>query len=394
MLGRGGNHDYYFGGWKYWHYEEMLNRAPLPENEIWQTEKWQAALSLKGIKLYKMPSDPAESFRTHSNYIQAFRLLVHDPISSLRRNIYALLRGRILDGNALPQSSGAIIDLDQVRSSLHSAWGTETLLSMTCRIIDEEELLRLSNNWSAIQVYYVFYHCTQALHVAKGHPRPESHPSTQQLFYDYWAARSICLPPWSLAFGVDGAKNAPPGITADVSVHAWTACAGDNIWSLVFKALMTTRRERLDEKYRELRESKKRLKRRAWKRQEDGRIARGRKPRLEPNFPLPRLTEQEKEQADNRLRPFSIMDYLYRVRIKTNYEDSNMFSDGPEDNNSSRRIRSAFCIMASGTLFLHELAIRNLVGREIFLAWADEWIRKNMPQNLNYGLVTRRQYLA
>ena len=43
-------HYYDFGGWKYWHYEEVLNRAPLPENEIWQTEKWQAALALKGKK--------------------------------------------------------------------------------------------------------------------------------------------------------------------------------------------------------------------------------------------------------------------------------------------------------------------------------------------------------
>jgi hypothetical protein len=34
-------------GWKYWHYEEVLNRAPLPDNEIWNTQKWQDALALK-----------------------------------------------------------------------------------------------------------------------------------------------------------------------------------------------------------------------------------------------------------------------------------------------------------------------------------------------------------
>ena len=41
---------YNFEGWKYWHYEEVLNRAPLPDNEIWQKQKWQDALALKGKK--------------------------------------------------------------------------------------------------------------------------------------------------------------------------------------------------------------------------------------------------------------------------------------------------------------------------------------------------------
>ena len=34
-------------GWKYWQCQEVLNHAPLPGNEIWNTEKWQAALALK-----------------------------------------------------------------------------------------------------------------------------------------------------------------------------------------------------------------------------------------------------------------------------------------------------------------------------------------------------------
>ena len=40
-------HYYNFMGWKYWQCQEVLNRAPLPDNEIWNTEKWKAALALK-----------------------------------------------------------------------------------------------------------------------------------------------------------------------------------------------------------------------------------------------------------------------------------------------------------------------------------------------------------
>jgi hypothetical protein len=112
---------------------------------------------------------------------------------------------------------------------------------MTKRIINEDELIRLSNNWSAIQVYYIFYHCTQALHVAKGQPqRPGNHPSTQNIYYDAWASRHICLPPWSLAFGNAGAINVPPGITPDMTIHSWAACEGNAVYDLALKALMTT----------------------------------------------------------------------------------------------------------------------------------------------------------
>ena len=340
-----------------------------------------------------MPETPIESFRTHSNYIRAFNLLIYDPVSSPPRDMVACLRDRILQSNVLPQSRNTSIDIGQIQSSLHSAWGTEAILLMTRRIINEEELLRLSNNWSSIQVYYIFYHCTQALHVAKGHPRPRSHPNTQNIFYDYWAARSVFLPPWSLAYGNVGTINAPPEIVPDISVHPWTACEGNNVWNLASKALMTTRRDALDEKYREKRELKRRQNRRAWSQEENDRLARGRKARKPHNFRLPKLSNSEKERINESLRPYTIMDYLYRLRLKTNYEDSNMFSDGPEDNNSSRYIRDALCRIVNGTLFLHELAINILVGRESFLTWTDEWIQRNMPQNAVNGLALRRRYL-
>jgi len=40
-------HYYNLMGWKYWQCQEVLNRAPLPDNEIWNTQKWQDALALK-----------------------------------------------------------------------------------------------------------------------------------------------------------------------------------------------------------------------------------------------------------------------------------------------------------------------------------------------------------
>jgi hypothetical protein len=41
---------YNLTGWKYWRCEEVLNRAPLPDNEIWTTQKWRDALALRAGK--------------------------------------------------------------------------------------------------------------------------------------------------------------------------------------------------------------------------------------------------------------------------------------------------------------------------------------------------------
>lgn len=340
-----------------------------------------------------MPSDQEVSFLTHSKYIHAFQLLVYDPSPLPHQNMYDYLKTRFLYEDMLPQSRLTGIDLGQVRSSLYAAWGTDTLLSMTGRFADEDELLRLSNNWSAIQVYYIFYYCTQALHAAKKQPRPRSHTSTQGLFYDYWGKRRVYLPPWSLAYGASGPKNAPPTFTPNLNVNPWTLCAGDNIWNLACKAIKTTRQRSLVEKRHDLREKKKTEIIKAWKVREAVRILEGKKPRSKKPFPLSNLSNEEKTLLDSELRPFTIMDYLYRVRIKTNYEDSNMFSYGPTDIASSQLIRNAFCTIGSGTLLLHELAIRNLVGRDIFLIWVDEWIQRNMPEYLVNGLRARQPYL-
>lgn len=341
-----------------------------------------------------MPSTPVESFRTHNNYLCAFDRLLFQINPSRRQSFYNQLHHRIISSGILPETERSDVDYQQVMRSLHSAWGTEFLLLSTKRFTEEDELIRLSNNWNCIQTYYIFYYCTQSLFVAKGHPRSESHPKTQKIFCDLWGSRSFCLPPWTFVCSANGFLNAPEDIDVDASIHPWSICDDENKWNLAGKALMTTRREVLMEKQREARERKRRSYKRNWHQEERVRIANGRRPRIEPRFSLPRLTAEEKRRIDNRLRPFTLMHYLYRLRIKTNYVDSDMFTDGPDNENESRNVRGFFCRIASGTLFLHELAICNIVGRDRFQRWISAWIERNIPVEMETGLVARRNFFT
>jgi len=339
-----------------------------------------------------LPDNPVESFRTHKNYLNAFDKLLIQIDSSRRPNFYHQLNQRILSSGILPETERSGVDYQQIRRSLHSAWGTEFILLSTKRLIEEDELIRLSNNWSCIQTYYIFYYCTQSLVVAKWNQRPESHPKTQNIFYDLWGSRSFCMPPWTFVCSSNGFLNIPEDIDVDASIHVWSVCDYENKWNLAGKALMTSRREVFKEKQQKARESKRSEIRREWKREERVRIANGRRPRRIPSFRLPRLTAEEKQRIDSRLRPFTLMDYLYRLRIKTNYVDSDMFTDGPEFENGSKNVRSFFNRIASGTLFLHELAICNLVGRTRFQSWVSDWIEQNVPVEMQNGLVARRDF--
>jgi hypothetical protein len=334
-------------------------------------------------------TSPIESFRTHSNYLRAIRCLVLGSNSSDTTNLYGNTARQIAASSLIFQNLRINCDLDQVRTCLQSAWGTEALLLMTGDVFREDETIRLSNNWSAIQTYYVMYHCAQALHVAQGHPRPGNHPKTQNAFHNQWANRSGFLHPWTFGYGPVGATNLPNDVKVDLSIHSWSSCEGPNIWSLYAKALMTTRRDEVREKDRSVRESKKNDLRRSWEREEASRIAQGKRTRKQPIFPLPLLTTDDKNKNNASIRAFTLIDYIYRLRIKTNYEDSNMFIDGPEDSYQSALVRSAFHSISSGTLFLYENAIKAIVGKPRLTEWAARWAEKNLPNSSNYGVAGR-----
>ena len=259
-----------------------------------------------------------EVFRTHANYIRAFALLTRVPAAASKSDLYDSLLARAKNSGCLTAAPKNQIDLSQVQGSIKNAWGTELLMMLGVCLIREEELINLSNNWNVVQTYYIIYHATQSLAAAKGFPRPESHSKTQNLFFSLWGGRSLCMEPWTLAVGSTGPLNFPSNVDVDLDIHSWSTCNDRSSWNLACKALRTTRKDEVISKTRDVRESRRRNNRKAWQAEEDIRRNRGLKPKTQPQFPLPRLLPVEKEKVDKGVRPFSMIDYLYRLRIKTN----------------------------------------------------------------------------
>ncbi len=63
---------------------------------------------------------------------------------------------------------------------LRRAWATARLLEHTHVLAEDSEIIRLANSWGAVQTYYVLYGAAQALVVAEGGTRPQSHEPTKR----------------------------------------------------------------------------------------------------------------------------------------------------------------------------------------------------------------------
>lgn len=348
-----------------------------------------------------MPGGYVESFRTHANYLRAFAMLCTTPYQSGVTLLFTPLQKQlgelaptIAAAPSMAPPGSAKPDYDQVRTSLVNAWGTELLLAFGGQLARrEDELLRVMNNWAVVQTYYVGYHAIQALLVARGQPRPESHPKTQAQFATTWADRPVNLPPWTLGARDGGWCNPPVGQTIDDSVSPWSACGPISCWDLAAKALRTTREEAVRDRIAEARDRKKSANRKAWLAEERNRAAAGRKTRREPTWSRPQLASAEKRAVQVRVRSYTLLDYLYRLRIKTNYEDAGMFIDGPEDELVSGEAHRNLVAIAGCTLLVHELHITAIVGRAKMLNWADDWLGPN-AHGQQLGLALRRDLIA
>lgn len=341
-----------------------------------------------------MESDLTPSFTTYKNYLRAFAGLAgFFPAQVDDAEALAGLAERIRPSLPARQGKGVTGDLEGVRKSLVAAWGTELILALGGVYATEDEFVRLTNNWAAVQLYYVLYHATQAALQAQGQPRPSTHTKTQNMFSDLWITSCRNVAPWSFGLGDGGYHNLPVLQAFDQDAKPISRPRSiESCWSLAATALRTTRDLAVEEAFLKRRKELQSAVRRAWRTTETTRLAKGRPARPEPRYPLPRLSPDEKTRLRAGVRCHNFMDFCYRLRVKTNYDDSRMFLEGPVDTHSSAEVHQDMRRLASSTLLLHELLVRQYVGDTAMRTLVDEWLKGNTAAGV-LGLRQRRDLI-
>lgn len=340
----------------------------------------------------------AGTFRTHANYLRAFATLAGFTLMVSPRRARARLAELAL-GFPVPDVKPGEAAL--VFDCLRRAWGTELLLNVGRRYATEEELMGLANSWGVVQAYYAAYGAVQALIVAEGRNRPASHPATQKQVATLWCHRGAALPLWSFSVGspsdsqanADGCVNGPDRLL-DPSVHAWSASTPTTCWDLVAMALRSTRQHAVDEQLKRRRREKVAQRRKEWNSKQQERTAGGKAPLLEPVWPQKAtLTATEKKEISEAVRPHTMLDYLYRLRIKANYEDARMFTDGPEQPGESAAVARDLVALTSATLLVHEVRTAKLIGKAAMMKEVERWLGHNSPPGPDVGLAVRLDVL-
>jgi hypothetical protein len=338
-----------------------------------------------------MPDNVEERFRSHKHYVEALAWVGGRTLLKSNKSALTDLAGRAAAAG-LSDKAPRGIDYDQVHRSLRNAWSTELLLGLPSQWTEEDEFLRLSNSWGVIQAYYVGYHATQALVVAKGDARPASHPKSQQLYAALWVDRPLNLPPWTFGVASSGWKNVSPGAVIG-PVHPWNGCNRWTCWSLAAKVLKSTRDDVVGKSMSDKRDEGQRTRKKQWEVAEATRSAVGKRPRKTPVFRRPQLTAAEKAACNRRVRTYTLMDYFWRLRVNANYDDAAIFLEGPDNDIDSYNVHTRMAFLAAGLALLTEMRIKQLVGPKKFYGWADDFIAKSIPSPYDLGIKLRRPLL-
>lgn len=94
------------------------------------------------------------------------------------------------------------------------------------------------------------------------------------------------------------------------------------------------------------------------------------------------------------MRPYLLLDYLYRLRVKANYEEAMVFIEGPEDERISEQVARDLELLTAATLLVHEIRVGQLVGRTTLLRLVDGWLTGPGRRGEAVALAGRRYLLA
>jgi hypothetical protein len=245
--------------------------------------------------------------------------------------------GRTTAANRVLTNRGAEI--------LRNGWATEVLLNSP-RVVGGAELIGFANLWAPVQAYYAVFNAFSAMAMTLSASRP---PKTHATLLG-WAATQVGHPaspfvvPWTARVGgapgtytFEGFAGAP----IDHGISNLVAATVLNAPSLVAVALRTTRRDQIEE-HRE-----------GWRkglRTTSGRVRR--------NLPRAVVIEQA-----TKLRPTTLFDLLYRLRIRSNYKEGDALLSGALGPADAAAFHEALAEIVAATLLITEIYLAHAVGR-------------------------------
>lgn len=329
------------------------------------------------------PRDPGGSFVTHRKYLDAFALLAGQREDGDLERSLEDLASRVGDIRWAEGSQPAA-GLEAAERGMRSAWGTEMLMEASAvALASDPTAQRWMGNWAVVQTYYACYHAFLALTVVRRTQASRTHAAAQRKYVDLWTNKKFDLVPWTLGYDSDGAFSGTLRRFSPPAQRAFSNATLGNAEAKAVTAIRTTRRGAVEDAEDEERDERRKARAKALKGRVDG-------PAVEQ--PSLRLSPADRASVESGVRPHSMLDYLYRLRLRMNYLDADMFAKGAGGHERATDTVERLRYLVASTCLVHEMRIVASVGHKRMHRWMDELI--DDCDHRPVALTIRRQLIA
>lgn len=317
-----------------------------------------------------------KSFATYRNYLLSFALFIENSYGideslfrSLKRDLeqrsgFKRIEKKDLDGNRIKV----------IQKLLFNAWNTDYLISFP---ESETDLKKYSNHWLPVQLYYSLYlKILSFLHSMNRSDIPGDHTSTLKTISNIIVNRNIFPGLWNIyCYGCVQLKkhdygNLPDNVSIS-DVHNLSNPRKSNPWNWYAKWLKTTRQRDFDRKAEK------------WKKEKKNRTKKGKKRK--------RLNREHKIEIDSRIHETTFFDCIYRLRVRSNYQDADAYLFGSSSEKGSEEYYDSLLLIGEATSFILEFITRNYIGDDFKKLLMD--FLKSIDYSDNHPLKKRKPYL-
>jgi hypothetical protein len=280
-------------------------------------------------------TDEHFSYLTFYNYFKAIELAfqvyeigsVENLVAQIKKQNKGITRKNKIEDD----------DAQRLRQSLFHSWNSQIHLHQYVGM--DDDYIAISLQWLPTIFYYTLYHSTQAYFAASGKPHTPNHTEALRVL----ATEHKRFP---LFMGATCSKFLPtPQFSElDLGGQALNELSNlatpnkDNVNLHLAKILKTTRNQALTDGYEEKR---KRLKRK-------------------------NLTKDHKIEVDTKLNETGLVQFLYRMRKRFNYEDGEIAHQGGSSSISANSMYKAIRRSYMGYSFTLEWLAANYAGKNNF----------------------------
>jgi hypothetical protein len=277
--------------------------------------------------------DQANRFRTYLNYLSALNRDLRGRYSTPATAVTT-----ICAADAFKKIQRSRVPTDNVYRLLRNSWFTEVQMFIGA---GNPSLVAYTNHWTPVQMYYAVYLALRALFEAAGMTVGTHHATTLRAIGGEIKSRPTLFPyPWKLLCVGSGASQCtylhlPAGLAIDrVSSLRFDAPT----WNSIGMLLRTTRDRQIERATDD------------WKRKNRKK----------------RIAAPTRRMLATTLPPTSLFDAMYRLRIRSNYEDADTFLTALPSQGEAIAFSKAVRRLCWFTMLVLETLIAKYIGRSAY----------------------------